>query len=112
MRFAEDGYEQPATQWIERISTTLTERINKLTRDQISTNPVAGTVDRTLSDVSLPYDKDNPFKATIATIQKITGRGSPKDTYHVEIDISDSGIRYEPGDALGIIAHNQPDLVD
>lgn len=105
-------YEQPAAQWIERISTTLTERINKLTRDQISTNPIAGTVDRTLSDVSLPYDKDNPFKATIATIQKITGRGSPKDTYHVEIDISDSGIRYEPGDALGIIAHNQPGLVD
>ncbi len=42
----------------------------------------------------------------------LNGRGSNKATYHIELDIEDSGISYEPGDALEVISKNNPVLVD
>jgi sulfite reductase (NADPH) flavoprotein alpha-component len=43
---------------------------------------------------------------------KLTGAGSEKDTRHHEIAIDTPGIHYLPGDALGVIPHNAPALVD
>ncbi|HVR72694.1 MAG TPA: sulfite reductase subunit alpha [Planctomycetota bacterium] len=42
---------------------------------------------------------------------KLNGRGSAKDTRHVVIDLSGSGIDYEPGDSLGVFPENCPELV-
>ncbi|MBC8004831.1 MAG: assimilatory sulfite reductase (NADPH) flavoprotein subunit, partial [Verrucomicrobia bacterium] len=42
----------------------------------------------------------------------ITGRGSDKEVYHVELSLKGSGITYEPGDSVGIVAYNPPSLVD
>ena len=42
---------------------------------------------------------------------RLTHIDSPKDTRHVAIDLLDSGLNYEPGDALGICPSNCPDLV-
>ena len=44
-------------------------------------------------------------------MQKITGLESAKDVYHVELSLEESGLRYEPGDALGVWAFNHPDVV-
>jgi sulfite reductase (NADPH) flavoprotein alpha-component len=41
----------------------------------------------------------------------IVGRGSSKETRHLELDIAGSGLSYEPGDALGIAAANEPAVV-
>ncbi|MAM91711.1 MAG: assimilatory sulfite reductase (NADPH) flavoprotein subunit [Opitutaceae bacterium] len=60
---------------------------------------------------SVEYDKNNPYEATLLVGQKITGRNSVKDIRHIEIDLSDSGIRYQPGDALGVFFKNDPKLV-
>lgn len=30
---------------------------------------------------------------------------------HIEIDLGDSGLRYQPGDALGVWYQNDPELV-
>ena len=57
------------------------------------------------------YDKRNPFRATILENIPIVGRHSSKETRHVELDISGSGLGYEPGDALGIAASNDPAVV-
>ncbi len=48
-----------------------------------------------------PYSKDAPLVASLSVNQKITGRNSEKDVRHIEIDLGDSGLRYQPGDALG-----------
>ncbi|HCK7780599.1 TPA: NADPH-dependent assimilatory sulfite reductase flavoprotein subunit, partial [Salmonella enterica] len=40
-----------------------------------------------------------------------TGRNSEKDVRHIEIDLGDSGLRYQPGDALGVWYQNDPALV-
>ncbi|MGL6486661.1 assimilatory sulfite reductase (NADPH) flavoprotein subunit [Aeromonas hydrophila] len=58
------------------------------------------------------YSKENPFPAKLSVNQKITGRDSTKDIRHIEISLEESGIRYQPGDALGIWFDNDPALVN
>ena len=58
------------------------------------------------------YSRKNPFRATVLDKVKITGRDSDKEVYHVELSLDGSGITYEPGDSVGILANNPPRLVD
>ena len=57
------------------------------------------------------YSKQNPLLAELSVNQKITGRNSTKDVRHIEISLADSGLTYQPGDALGVYFHNDPALV-
>ena len=57
------------------------------------------------------YTKQNPYLAQVVTNQKITGRDSGKDVRHIEIDLGDSGLTYQAGDALGVYFSNCPTLV-
>jgi len=58
------------------------------------------------------YTRKNPFLATVIEKVKITGRDSDKEVNHVELSLEGSGISYEPGDSVGILANNPPQLVD
>ena len=42
----------------------------------------------------------------------LNGRGSNKETRHLELSLEGSGLVYEPGDSLGIYPTNDPALVD
>jgi sulfite reductase alpha subunit-like flavoprotein len=44
--------------------------------------------------------------------RSLTRSGSSRLTLHLTWSIADSGIRYEAGDACGIIPHNDPALVE
>ncbi|RYG67198.1 sulfite reductase subunit alpha [bacterium] len=57
------------------------------------------------------YNRKNPFYASLSRMELLTKEGSSKDTRHFEIDLSGSGIAYEPGDSLAIQAQNDPALV-
>ena len=57
------------------------------------------------------YDRKRPFPAEVLATQRITGRDSSKDVYHVELSLEGSGLGYEPGDALAVVAENPPELV-
>jgi sulfite reductase (NADPH) flavoprotein alpha-component len=57
------------------------------------------------------FDKRNPFPATIIDNIALTGRGSSKETRHIEISLIGSGLTFEPGDALGVAPRNDPALV-
>ncbi|WP_031566346.1 assimilatory sulfite reductase (NADPH) flavoprotein subunit [Rheinheimera texasensis] len=59
-----------------------------------------------------PYDKQHPATAELAVNQKITARNSTKDVRHIEISLADTGLTYQPGDALGVFFDNDPALVD
>ncbi|MGL1530588.1 flavodoxin domain-containing protein, partial [Vibrio parahaemolyticus] len=48
------------------------------------------------------HDKRNPFPAAVIENIAIVGRGSTKETRHVEFSLAGSALAYEPGDALGI----------
>lgn len=57
-------------------------------------------------------DKRHPFAATITENIVLTGRGSSKETRHIEFSLDGSGLDFAPGNALGIMARNDPALVD
>jgi sulfite reductase (NADPH) flavoprotein alpha-component len=57
------------------------------------------------------HDKRNPFAATVLENIPIVGRASSKETRHLELDLSGSGLTYEPGDAIGIAMCNGPEDV-
>ncbi|MGL5390040.1 MAG: flavodoxin domain-containing protein, partial [Shewanella sp.] len=58
------------------------------------------------------FTKQNPYRAAVLVSQKITGRGSDNDVRHVEIDLGDSGLHYQAGDALGVWFTNSEALVE
>ncbi len=43
---------------------------------------------------------------------RLTGEGSAKDVRHVVLDLAESGLAYEAGDSLSVVAPNDPALVD
>jgi sulfite reductase (NADPH) flavoprotein alpha-component len=61
---------------------------------------------------SAAFDKRHPFPARIIENIPLTGRGSSKETRHVELSLEGSGLTYEPGDALGVIPRNDPKVVE
>ncbi len=98
-------YDDPAADWASSV-------LDKIAADAAAK---ATTVPVGLSSAfpaGQAYDKRNPFPATVLENLTIVGRGSSKETRHIEIDISGSGISYEPGDALGIAAENDAAVVD
>lgn len=86
----------------------------KIADDLLQTNAPASATKVALSASSTPsvFNKKNPFKATLVESQRITGRDSVKDIRHIEISLEDSGLQYQPGDALGVWFKNDGGIVD
>lgn len=57
------------------------------------------------------YDRNNPFPAEVIENQLLSGSRSAKETYHIELSLQGSGLAYEPGDVLGVMARNAEDVV-
>jgi sulfite reductase (NADPH) flavoprotein alpha-component len=53
-----------------------------------------------------------PKAATVVSNRNLNGPESDKETRHVELDLSEAGLHYEPGDALGVQPTNDPGLVE
>lgn len=105
---ADVDFKAAAEAWRNQVVEVLKQRVPQATPAQAQAS-VAGSVAQVLSS---PYSKESPLTATLAVNQKITGRNSDKDVRHLEIDLGDSGLSYQPGDALGVWYHNDPDLVE
>ncbi|WP_241569762.1 NADPH-dependent assimilatory sulfite reductase flavoprotein subunit [Rosenbergiella collisarenosi] len=104
---ADVDYAQAAEQWRTEVVAALKARMPTSSAQAVA-HAAAGNSD-TLD--STPYTKEAPLTATLAVSQKITGRDSDRDIRHIEIDISESGLRYNAGDALGVWFKNDPALV-
>nr|WP_304186041.1 NADPH-dependent assimilatory sulfite reductase flavoprotein subunit [Hafnia alvei] len=105
---ADVDFKSAAEAWRKQIVDVLKQRVPQATAAQTQVS-VAGSVAQI---VSSPYSKESPLTASLAVKQKITGRNSDKDVRHIEIDLGESGLSYQPGDALGVWYHNDPDLVE
>jgi sulfite reductase (NADPH) flavoprotein alpha-component len=64
------------------------------------------------STAAKAHSRNNPFPARLLVNRLLTGEGSGKEVRHFAISLSDSGLSYEAGDALGIIPSNCPALVN
>ena len=58
------------------------------------------------------FSRSNPFQAEILENLNLNGRGSDRETRHIEISLEGSNLQYEPGDSLGVYPENHPRLVD
>ncbi|EJD6673098.1 NADPH-dependent assimilatory sulfite reductase flavoprotein subunit [Providencia rettgeri] len=105
---ADVEYQSIADEWVENLTQILKARVPAQTDSQLLTAQ-AGSVNEIHSS---PYTKTAPLTATLLSNQKITGRDSQKDVRHIEIDLGDSGLRYLPGDSLGVWFDNDLALVD
>jgi sulfite reductase (NADPH) flavoprotein alpha-component len=51
-------------------------------------------------------------EAPVSEKIQLNGRGSEKETWHIEISTDKTGLVYQPGDALEVYASNNPELVN
>jgi len=56
--------------------------------------------------------RDNPAVATLLSRRLLNKPGSEKETWHVEFDLSESGLDYTVGDSFGLFPTNDPGLVE
>ncbi|MGS2723137.1 assimilatory sulfite reductase (NADPH) flavoprotein subunit [Porticoccus sp. GXU_MW_L64] len=102
---ADVDYSGEQKQWIEQWQSVAEQLQKTVARPKLSV--VGG------ADVAQPqWSKFQPFSAEVINSIGITGRGSEKTIQHVEISLEESGLQYQPGDALGVWPQNHADLVD
>ncbi|MDO5057849.1 MAG: flavodoxin domain-containing protein [Lautropia sp.] len=122
-------FQATAQAWIDGVTATLTAlcrapATTPAAQLRAGTHPLPGTAspdsdsgtsgatpDTASALASPPISRDTPFAATLSVRQKITARDAEKDIEHIEIDLGDSGLHYQPGDALGVWPVNAPALV-
>ncbi|MDQ0253545.1 sulfite reductase (NADPH) flavoprotein alpha-component [Evansella vedderi] len=68
-------------------------------------------VDKTKEKKMPEYSRTNPFQAKVLKNINLNREGSSKETRHMELSLEGSGFSYVPGDTLGIVPENDPELV-
>lgn len=111
-RFAELGeadvdFEAPSASWSDGVLEKARETLGT------PSAPLAGPRAVALHAVgSALHGRDKPFAAEVLENQRIVSRDSDRDVRHLELSLQGSGLRYEPGDALGVWPRNPPALVE
>lgn len=98
-------FDEAAAGWIDDVVRKLSEG----SAQAAAVSPAAGLVP---VEAESEYSRTNPFHAEILENINLNGRGSDRETRHLEISLEGSGLQYEPGDSLGIYPENHPRLVD
>lgn len=96
-------YDEPAAEWLESVCEGLSEAEGGSVAPAPAAAPQTG---------ESAYSRTNPFRAEVLENLNLNGRGSNKETRHVELSLEGSGLAYEPGDSLGVYPENDPELVD
>jgi len=109
-------YEAPAEAWIARVADALAAENAPGGEAQPRGAPAGlGLAALGVGAPAQPapaYSRKNPYPAEVLDAVKLTGRGSDKDTRHIELSLDGSGLTFRPGDSLGVVPHNPPALVD
>ena len=100
-------YDEPAAAWLDGVISSL----NEGQEQGASAAPAQTAAPQAAGGVTV-YSRKNPFRAEVLENLNLNGRGSNKETLHLELSLEGSGLTYEPGDALGIFPENDPELVD
>lgn len=96
-------FDEPAQEWLDGVLGGLTEAQGITGSSvQAAVTPVGETV----------YSRTNPFRAEVLENINLNGRGSKKETRHLELSLEGSGLSFQPGDSLGIYPENDPELVE
>lgn len=102
---ADTDFQTVSTSWRQAV-------IDKLSQLQLSNTQSPTENSTSIAVNSSLYHRDNPFIAAVNVNQKITSRDSDRDIRHIELDLSDSDLHYQPGDAVGVWYQNSNELVE
>ncbi|WDV06039.1 assimilatory sulfite reductase (NADPH) flavoprotein subunit [Lysinibacillus irui] len=95
-------YDDAAAQWFLAVEKEFLQQTTAVTATQ--TNENQGLGDST-------YSRKNPFYAEVLENINLNGRGSNKETRHLELSIEGANFHFEPGDSIGIQPENDEQLV-
>lgn len=101
-------FDEPAAEWLDGVVSSLSEAQGEIEAQSGSASPDHITATQVTESV---YSRTNPFKAEVLENLNINGRGSNKETRHLELSLEGSGLSFKPGDSLGIYPENDPELV-
>ncbi|WP_062231964.1 assimilatory sulfite reductase (NADPH) flavoprotein subunit [Fictibacillus sp. FJAT-27399] len=98
-------YDEPAAEWLSKVILGLNEEQGETASEAFQ------EASATLAEEAT-YSRTNPFHAEVLENINLNGRGSNKETRHLELSLEGSNLSFEPGDSLGIYPENDPELVD
>lgn len=96
-------YDDVAAQWFSAVQRELLQQTDIATTSTTQNQTVQGDI---------TYSRKNPFYAEVLENINLNGRGSNKETRHIELSIEDANFHFEPGDSIGIQPENDEKLVD
>ncbi|MGD0030608.1 assimilatory sulfite reductase (NADPH) flavoprotein subunit [Paenibacillus illinoisensis] len=99
-------FDEAAAEWMNDVLASLSS--TPATAGIVSSEAVVAAVSGGESE----YNRTNPFKAEVLENLNLNGRGSDRETRHIELSLEGSNLDYEPGDSLGVFPENHPRLVD
>lgn len=94
-------FEANADTWVQKVKDVLAT----------STSASPGTQTVQVPAGTAEYSRSNPFYAEVLEKINLNGRGSNKETIHLELSLEGSGLTYEPGDVLAIVPENSEHLI-
>jgi len=98
---------------VETVAHPWLEQALQQAREQLKTaTPLATVTPLRTARTTPTWHRDQPFASPLLLNQRITGRGSDRDVRHLEFSLEGSGLRYAPGDALGVWPTQSPALVE
>ncbi|WP_090714364.1 assimilatory sulfite reductase (NADPH) flavoprotein subunit [Paenibacillus typhae] len=99
-------YDEPVADWFEQVLGALNGPQNA---PQLADQAVAAA--EKADEPQSPYSRNHPFHAEVLENLNLNGRGSDRETRHLELSLAGSGLTFEPGDSLGVYPENHPQLV-
>lgn len=99
-------FEEAASGWISAVASAVN------TAPSAAAAPQGATTASSAAAGESEYSRSNPFMAEVLDTLNLNGRGSDRETRHLELSLEGSGLTYAPGDAVGVYAQNDPALVE
>ncbi len=96
-------FEKPAKEWMTRVLALLPSHRSQSPRQAV--NALKQPVETEAAS------RNNPLNVEVLDNICLTGGARPKAIHHLELLIEPSSISLMPGDAVGILPHNPPELV-
>lgn len=100
-------YDESAAEWIDNVVASLSGTVEV----SVSAGAVTATENGVVAEQST-YSRTSPFQAEVLENLNLNGRGSDRETRHLELSLEGSNFQYEPGDCVGIYPENPLEYVD
>lgn len=102
-------YDDAAAGWMDQVVSALSA---SSAAPAGAAGSAASAVSAGLAAGTAEYSRTNPFHAEVLENLNLNGRGSERETRHLELSLEGSNLTYEPGDCLAVFPKNHPQLVD